>query len=218
MNNVTFMKTSEFTITKAFKACAYQVGYVGKWHLAQPDDTTAVFIPKGPLRFDIDDWHVWDNTNNKYGCWTYDPDSGKKIGATKWAPTNQTDQAIDLIKGYGAEAKRTPWMLFVSWNPPHPAYNPPQNDRDSNPLNKVKFRPNVRLAPDSKDRFMHQENTFDIATQGYLGGITGIDAEFGRLLQALGETGQTEDTILIFTVGPRRYAWLAWTHRKSCTV
>ena len=198
-SNDTFLNTSEFTLTRAFKASGYRVGYVGKWHLAQPDDQTAVFIPPGPQRFGIDDWHVWDNTNNKYECWTYHSETGEKVPCTKWAPINQTDQAVELITGYGAAPQHTPWMLFVSWNPPHPAYNAPQEDREANPMGKLEYRPNVKLSPDSKDRFMHQMNTFHNATQGYMGCITGVDIEFSRLLKTLDDTGQAKDTIVIFT-------------------
>ena len=35
--------------------------------------------------------------------------------------------------------------------------------------------------------------------QGYIGGITGIDEQFERLLAALEQSGQAEDTIVIFT-------------------
>ena len=37
------------------------------------------------------------------------------------------------------------------------------------------------------------------AMQGYYGAITGVDAEFGRLLAALEASGQAEDTIVIYT-------------------
>ena len=198
LDNAHFLPTSEFTITKAFKASGYWVGYVGKWHLKQPDDATAVFISNGPYRFQIDDWHVWDNTNDKYHCWTYNHETGEKIVATKWAPTNQTDQAIELMNGY-AKNPEQPWMLFISWNPPHPAYNPPQEDRDKNPIPEIKLRPNVKMEPKSETPWMRKDPNFHTAIQGYEGGITGVDGEFGRLLTALDATGMTDDTIVIYT-------------------
>ena len=132
MNNEIAMKYSEFTLTKAFKGAGYRVGYVGKWHLAGAHDDGFQFIPKGPGRFEVDDWHVWENTNDHYKCFTFDPDTGQKITAKNWAPVDMTDQAIDFVKARGAEHADQPWILFVSYNPPHPPFNPPDAERSAN--------------------------------------------------------------------------------------
>ena len=198
VSNEIAMRTSDFTITKAFKASGYRVGYVGKWHLAGDHDMNFAFIPPGPGRVEIDDWHIWEDTNNHYKCWTYDA-TGKKIFATQWAPVDMTNEAIGLMKEYAGQPEDKPWMLFVSWNPPHPPFNPPQNDRDANPENMQKYRPNVKLSPRNPTPWLRSEDGFHKAMQGYIGGITGIDTEFGRILKALDETGQADNTIVIFT-------------------
>ena len=191
------MKTSEFTITKAFKASGYRTGYVGKWHLAGDHDDNFKFIPPGPGRVDIDDWHVWEDTNNHYGCYTFDPNTGTKIPATEWAPVNMTDQAIGLMKTYATEPDK-PWFMMVSYNPPHPPFNPPQNDRDADLVDMQKYRPNVKVG-DGGPPWLRSQDTFHKAMQGYIGGITGIDTEFARVLKALDESGQADNTIVIFT-------------------
>jgi arylsulfatase A-like enzyme len=63
MNNDIAMKYSEFTLTKAFKAAGYRVGYVGKWHLAGNHDLDFKFIPKGPGRVEGDDGPAGANTH-----------------------------------------------------------------------------------------------------------------------------------------------------------
>jgi arylsulfatase A-like enzyme len=199
MNNDIAMKYSEFTLTKAFKAAGYRVGYVGKWHLAGNHDLDFKFIPKGPGRFEVDDWHAWENTNAHYQCFTYDPDTGEKIPAKNWAPVDMTDQAIDYVKARGTEHEDQPWILFVSYNPPHPPFDPPQPERDANPVNMQKYRPNIKISPDSDTPWLRNTEAYHRAMQGYIGGITGIDEQFGRLMKALDESGQTEDTIVIFT-------------------
>ncbi len=191
------MKTSEFTITKAFKASGYRTGYVGKWHLAGDHDNHFGFIPPGPRRVDIDDWHIWEDTNNHYKCYTYNPDTGEKITATEWAPVNMTDEAIGLMKTYAAEPDK-PWFMMVSYNPPHPPFNPPQNDRDANPMDMQKYRPNVKVGAGGPP-WLDSPDSFHRAMQGYIGGISGIDTEFARVLKALDDTGQADNTIVIFT-------------------
>ena len=190
------MKTSEFTLTKAFKASGYRTGYVGKWHLAGDHDDHFKFIPPGPGRVGIDDWHIWEDTNNHYACYTFDPSTGVKIPATAWAPVNMSDQAIGLMKTYAAEPDK-PWLLMVSYNPPHPPFNPPQDDRAPNPVDMQEYRPNVKVGDGPK--WLGSEDSFHRAMQGYLGGITGIDTEFARVLKALDESGQADNTIVIFT-------------------
>ena len=182
------------------------------------------FVPPGPGRVGIDDWHIWEDTDKHYTCWTYDPDTGVKIPATAWAPVNMTDQAISLLKTYAAQPEDKPWMLFVSWNPPHPPFDPPQNDRDPNPVDAQQYRPNVQLSPQSPIPWLRSEDRYHKAMQGYIGGITGIDTEFGRVLQALDETGQAENTIVIFTsdhgemLGSQGKKGKVFPYEESCRV
>src|SRR6202012_5889466 len=84
IHNELAMKQDEFTITRAFKTAGYRTAYFGKWHLGHD----RVFTPEGPLRFGIDDWHVWQKTNDHYHAWTYDPKTGEKITPDGWSPTN----------------------------------------------------------------------------------------------------------------------------------
>ena len=198
MNNEIAMKESEFTLTKAFKAAGYRVGYVGKWHLAGDHDDGFKFIPPGPGRFEIDDWHVWENTNAHYKCFTFD-ENGNRIPAKNWAPVDMTDQAIDYVRARGAEKSDKPWMLFVSYNPPHPPFDPPQNERDANPVDMQKYRPNIKISVDSATPWLRNADAFHHAMQGYIGGISGIDEQFGRLLQTLDESGQAGNTLVVFT-------------------
>jgi arylsulfatase A-like enzyme len=196
------LNTSEFTLTKAFKASGYRTSYVGKWHLAGDHDDHFKFIPPGPGRFEVDDWHAWENTNNHYACYTFNPDTGEKIPATDWAPVNMSDQVIGLLKARAAESAADPdakpWFMMLSYNPPHPPFNPPEDDREANPVNMQKYRPNVKVGAGGP-RWLGSQESFHKAMQGYIGGITGIDTEFGRVLKALDETGHAGNTIVIFT-------------------
>jgi arylsulfatase A-like enzyme len=184
---------------ETFQKAGYHTGYVGKWHLHGEDKE---FIPKGPYRMGFQDWHAWCMTNNHYHSWTYNQDTGEKISPQGWQPTRMTDEAITFLK---AQPKDKPWMLVLSWNPPHPPFNPPEVDTAPYPLDQIKFRPNVRLRPSvagekaAAPRPLTSQQALRKAAQGYMGGITGVDKEFARVLQALDEIGQAEDTIVVYT-------------------
>ena len=129
---------------ETFQKSGYHTGYIGKWHLAGNEKG---FVPKGPHRMGFEDWHVWDVTNDHYHSWTYNQDTGEKIFPEGWQPTRMTDQAVTFLK---AQPKDKPWMLVVSWNPPHPPFNPPAEDRAPYPEDTLKFRPNVRVSLEGK--------------------------------------------------------------------
>ena len=191
----------EPTIAETFQKNGYHTGYVGKWHIAGHGEDPG-FIPKGPRRMGFEDWRVWNSTNLHYHAWTYNQETGEKISPEGWQPVAMTDEAIDFIK---AQPKDKPWMLMVSWNPPHPPYNPPPEELAKYPVDTLKLRPNVQYRPKGQEtengapHYLLSENVLKEAIQGYYGAITGIDKQFARLLKTLEDTGQAENTIVIYT-------------------
>jgi len=183
----------------AFRAAGYHTGYIGKWHLYEGENK---FVPKGPYRFGFEDWQVWANTNKHYDGITFNPETGERITMPGYQPTRMTDQALDFIqKQKGADK---PWFLVLSWNPPHPPFDPPAEDSDKYNAPALKLRPNVRLStPADKITNPYPQleslETLRQAEQGYYGAITAIDKEFERLLKALDENGMAGDTIVVYT-------------------
>ncbi len=193
------LPTETVSVGETFRRSGYHTGYIGKWHLG--GGVERGFIPKGPRRFGFEDWHVWDETNNHYGSWTYDQDTGEKIQPAGYNATLMTDQAVEFLHKQPADK---PWFLIVSWNPPHPPFNPPEQDQKPYPPESLQSQPNVHLAPAGVDLGKRREplNSLDDlhkAQQGYYGGITAIDLEFARILKALEETGQAANTIVVYT-------------------
>ena len=201
-NNVS-LSPKEVTITDTFQKAGYHTGYIGKWHLAGHGEDPG-FIPKGPRRMGIEDWQVWDSTNLHYKSWTYNQETGEKIMPPGWQPTAMTDAAVTFVEQQPKTNPDKPWILFLSWNPPHPPYNPPPEDANLYPPEKFRYRPNVVLRPNEQDtqgtqQFLVSDDKLHTAMQGYHGAITGIDREFARLLRALDDTGQVGNTIVIYT-------------------
>ena len=209
---------------ETFQKAGYQTGYVGKWHLYHEEGK---FVPKGPYRFGFEDWHAWANTNKHYDGTTFNAETGEPITMPGYQPTRMTDQAIDFVeKQKGAEK---PWFLVVSWNPPHPPYNPPAEELDLYDKAALKFRPNVRL-PTPADKLVNpypqlaSMETLRDAHQGYYGGITAIDKEFARLLKTLQDNGMADNTIVVYTsdhgdmMGSHGHMAKQMPHEESCHV
>jgi arylsulfatase A-like enzyme len=187
------------SIGRTFRDSGYYTGYIGKWHLSSvPGDR--VFIPPGPARQGFEDWHVWANTNPHFNeSYTFDSNTGRKIQPKGYNCTLMTDQAVKFLNQRKADPKGKPWLLVLSWNPPHPPFDdaPPEEKKLYNP-NALPFRPNVKLIP-KHSRLLHSEERLRTADQGYSAHITAVDKEFQRVLQTLEDTGQAENTIVVYT-------------------
>jgi arylsulfatase A-like enzyme len=209
---------------ETFQKAGYSTGYVGKWHLYHGEGQ---FVPKGPYRFGFEDWHAWANTNKHYDGITFDQETGERVTMPGYQPTRMTDQAIEFLqKQKGADK---PWLLVLSWNPPHPPFDPPAEDRDLYDKASLKLRPNVRL-PTPADKLtnpypqLQSIDTLRQAEQGYYGGITAVDKEFARLLKTLEANGMADDTIVIYTsdhgemMGAHGHMAKQMPHEESCHV
>ena len=186
VDNALRLRDDEVSLAEAFRRAGYHTGYIGKWHLSQGDEA-GKFIPKGPARQGFEDWQVWANTKRHFGASTFDPDSGEKIRRDGYGCTLMTDAAADFV---GAHVGK-PWMLVVSWVPPHPPYEdaPPETMQRYDPAS-LQLRPNVPAAmPPELRKYL----------RGYYAHISALDSELGRILHKLDETGQAANTIVVYT-------------------
>jgi arylsulfatase A-like enzyme len=195
-NNVN-IGADELSLGRVFKGQGYHTAYVGKWHLGHGNK----FIPAGPDRMGFDDWHVWEKTTAHFGSFTYDPDTGARQQSEGWSPIAMTDQAVGIINGR-KQAPDEPWMMVVSYNPPHPPYQAIAEHERPYHSDDFKLRPNVRYSMQDMENpvaALHDEAGLRKVMLDYYGAITGIDEQFARLLKALDESGQADNTIVVFT-------------------
>ena len=188
--------TSFESIGHVFDKAGYRTAYVGKWHLSGPGHDRA-FIPPGPHRQGFQDWHVWGAVDKHMSySFTFNPETGEKIQPMGYQATLMTDQAVKIIKEDHGDK---PWMMIVSWHPPHfPVNDAPEEDEAYFADKKVALRPNVKTGHSDRGAVASTE-TITKFHQGYYAHIRAIDREFGRLLAVLDETGQADNTIVIFT-------------------
>ena len=215
IDNALQLRPEGIAIGETFRRAGYRTGYIGKWHLS-PGDEGGHFIPKGPARQGFEDWHVWANTNQHFDkSFTFDPESGRKLQPQGYNCTLMTDEAIDFIGRHRSE----PWMLMVSWNPPHPNFlDAPEAEKKKYDPEALKFRPNAGKPGKGITPALRKN------CQGYYGHISAVDTEFGRLLHRLEETGQSDNTIVIYTsdhgdmMGSQGYGGKRLPWEESCRV
>lgn len=191
----------------------YHVGYIGKWHLekGEPGEGYASPWVAKDHRHKVDFWHSWCNQlqdeygkriewetdHFHFGYWRNDAGPEERhFPGPIWSPIYETNVAIDYINNRNEERDADkPFALFVSWNPPHNPYDSvPQNYKeiygDATP-EELLNRPNVTKENRGAEALK--------AVQGYFGAVTGVDDQFGRILEAIENAGLEEDTIIVFT-------------------
>ena len=183
------------SLGQAFGSAGYHTAYVGKWHLSGPGHDK-VFVPKGPHRQGFEDWHVWGAVDQHYNkSFTFNPDTGEIIHPMGYNATLMTDQAVKILHEQNGDR---PWMMIVSWHPPHfPTNDAPPEDEAIYRGMHLKMRPNIKVGAGHGP--MASEENLQIEQQGYYAHITAIDREFSRLLKALDDTGQADNTIVVYT-------------------
>jgi arylsulfatase A-like enzyme len=122
---------------------------------------------------------------------------------TTWA----SEKSIEFVR----EARQGPWLLSVNVYDPHPPYNPPwEYYRRFNPdeLPGPRFRESdlehqaklMRAGVDFQSPPRRPEEFEGKKVQAaYYAMIEQVDEQLGRILDALEETGQRENTIVIFS-------------------
>ena len=119
------------------------------------------------------------------------------------------DRTLDFIRGEGASSQ--PWMLFSSFIHPHPPFAPPS------PWHKI-YRaarmplPRVPADAESLHTYINRrQNRYKYRDQGidqnllrcmkahYYACVSFIDYQVGRILAALEDAEQLDDTLILFT-------------------
>ncbi len=190
----------------------YSLGYIGKWHLDSPHEP---FINTSNNSGD-EKWNEWTPPSRRHGFnyWhsygTYDRhlrpmywdtdatrDSFKYYD--EWGPEHEANRAIDFIRNKNGKMRETgkPFALVISMNPPHMDYKAvPQKYKDiykDVPVESLITKPSIEAAGTKWGD--HYRNCI----RDYYAAISGVDEQFGRILQALKEDGLAENTIVVFT-------------------
>lgn len=196
------------SIAHSMRDLGYTANYIGKWHLA--GDYLGGWV-RPELRAGFVDYFAGRNMGHNYlrsQYWTDDhPEGLRPEPPDQWEPVYETQLAIDFLE---RQKKQEPWLLALSWGPPHPNGNWPVDWRTGVPeewMNQVDpdsltLRGNVPawIEAPNRDKLGYLD-PFGCRRflQGYYGSILGLEAEMARLEQAVRSLGLEEDTLLVFT-------------------
>jgi len=175
---------AETSIAHILGQAGYQTAYIGKWHVDGHGRSN--FIPR-ERRLGLDYWKVLECTHN-YNESHYYADGPEKLTWDGYDAIVQTRDAQSFLRGCDREQ---PFVLFLSWGPPHaPYHTAPEKYRALYDPERLQLRPNV--PPESEESARR-----DLA--GYYAHITALDDCFGELRQTLQEAGLEDNTIFVFT-------------------
>jgi len=190
------LPTNERTMAHLLSDVNYEVGYIGKWHLASSGAAQNYQTKPVPahLRGGYRDYwlaaDVLEFTSHGYDGQMFDGDGKARVfPAGRYRVDAQTDFVLDYLRSRRSER---PFFLFTSYIEPHH-----QNDHDcfEGPHN-------------SKDLFGHFQAPDDLAGTGgdwreqypdYLGCCHSLDTNVGRIIDELKRLGCFDNTLLIYT-------------------
>ncbi len=197
-----------------------QAGYstymVGKWHLAD-DALKRSFQTLGPLTGGF--LPSTPETGAAYSRPapgnTWSPDDPRWKGhwlETGHGPVHSSEQIADAAIGYLREKSKStqPFFMYVAFNAPHDPRQAPAEFLKRYPTNRIALPPNFL------PRHYFPIDTWDIRDevlapyprtpsvvlthlQEYYAIISHMDAEIGRILDALDASGKADNTVVIFT-------------------
>ncbi len=186
----------ERTLAHWLSAVGYEVGYLGKWHLAsqgteQQFQTRAV--PPELRGGYTDFWlasDVLEFTSHGYDGHMFDGDGNRReFPKGRYRVDAQTDWALEYLQ---TRRRDRPFFLFLSFIEPHH-----QNDHEryEGPIG-------------SKERFGDYDVPGDLIGTGgdwrehypdYLGCCTSLDENVGRIRTELERLGLAENTLILYT-------------------
>jgi len=195
---------NHLTLPEVLRKAGYVTFETGKWHQDKVSFnrcfSTADKIFFGGMN---DHWHTPLNDFDPTGQYPRD----KRYEGGKHDSELFSDAAVEFLRNYKDEK---PFFVYVSYTAPHDPRTAPKKYHDMYDAEKIPL-PKSFMAEHPFDNGEMRIRDEKLASwprtpkevrrhiADYYAMITHVDAEIGRVLEALEETGQAENTIIIFS-------------------
>ena len=211
--------------SRQIKSSGYDTYFAGKWHVDSRniDGKTYNCVPIAPL-FDhfgiIRSGGMPPTVESSYNrpvegendTWSpFDPQyRGHWNGGQHWAEA-LVDSSVNMIEA--ASISEEPFFMYIAFNSPHDPRQAPKEFVDMYPVDAMDVPPNflpdnphrsaMECPPDLRDErlapFPRTEYAVRVHRREYYAIISHMDAQIGRILDALEKSGKRQNTYIIFT-------------------
>lgn len=196
-------------ISDVLDAAGYSCGYIGKLHADHPTPND----PANPGHYVSDrrpEWDAYTPVERRHGFtyWysygTFDEHKnphywdtdGLRHDPKVWSVGHETDKAIEFLRNRNGERKKdAPFFLTIAYNPPHSPYESLDDCMEEDFAIYKDMDYSALYVRENADTTLTKAD----AARYYFANVTGVDREFGRLLDELKELGLDRNTIVIFT-------------------
>lgn len=174
-NNWGYLDPGTDLLPKIASANGYHSAIIGKWHLGLQS-------PNTPMERGFDHFHgflgdmIDDYYNHRRHGNNYMFDDAKEIDPKGHATDLFTDWAVDYLNR--RKNQDEPFLLYLAYNAPHTPIQPPKA-----------WEENV----------LARESGIDAKRASLVALIEHMDNGVGRVLEALKQNGQADNTIVVFT-------------------
>ncbi len=203
---------------ETLRGAGYQTFMAGKWHLPDPALRRS-FDSVGPLTGGfLESTKAGGPAYSRPAAnnpWT--PDDARWNGhwlTNEGRLTHSSELIADAAIGYlqtNAAQSSKPFFLYIGFNAPHDPRQAPKEDLDLYPPAKLRLPPNfltkhpfpIEATFSGRDELLapypRTPEIIRVHLQEYYAIITHMDAQIGRILDALETSGQSANTIIAFT-------------------
>jgi arylsulfatase A-like enzyme len=205
LRNQAYIPEGTRTLAGALNEGGYRTGWVGKWHLGA---TGNQWIPP-ELRADFSEFIGYQAYNDYLHGVKFFDETGKEHWYDRHRTDVTTDIAIERLEGM----KDGPFALFVSYQNPHYPEQPAfvydkmykgktikrrPNCEEVDPYTKTASPPSPKPV-ENDPLYQRYGNNLDEYLRAYYAMVTQLDANVGRMLDALDRLGLRENTVVMFT-------------------
>lgn len=206
------MSPVERTLADEFNDAGYQTAYFGKWHLyggqvGIPGYSAKEEGYKPVPRTHQGRWQYWrgfDLRNSFFDTNYFIDDDLTPHKIDGYQTDGLSDLAIDFIKDQRDKSK--PFCCVLSVEPPHSPYEAPKELEENWLSREIDLPPNFMKEPEDLNQANPGYSLIDKAEREqtikerklYYAMIENLDANVGKVTQALKDAGVYEDTVIIF--------------------